>query len=171
MNGLMNTVHFREVALSFFVFIKAVGRVCFRPFDHSIVALLPQLLFPLGQGQIHVREKRAVQEGDHLWPFPERTLLVAAGHGIHRRAVPGGIAEGMVRKGTNSGVVGPDVGLRIDGYQIPIRNTLVDAPGHFPALGHGGAQWNGPQHLHKILMQRNGQSVRANDNKALPGLP
>ena len=63
------------------------------------------------------------------------------------------------------------MGLRIDGYQIPIRNTLVDAPGHFPALGHGGAQWNGPQHLHQILKQRNGQSVRANDNKALPGKP
>lgn len=137
---------------------------------HALVHLIPQFLSAFSGIQGRIRVKGAVDVGDDIRLVRLSPSVVCVGQDVHRAVQFHGIAERNRPKWPDSGIVRPDMSLRIDGDGIPPPNLVLHCLQEIPHSARVAGNGNGSQHLHQRPHARHGDIFRVHDQEISLGV-
>ena len=92
-------------------------------FAHGFICNIPQLSGSFDLTYISIGIERAVCIGYNTGPFKESALLIAVRQNEHGLLLLGEIPEGLMVKGSDLCIVGPDMGLRINNDGLALLHS------------------------------------------------
>ena len=98
----------------------------FCPLTHGLIHLVAQRLSSFSLRKMFVGIKGSVDIGHDIGLFGKSALLIGIGKAIYGNAAFDGIIKGILRKGADPRIIGPDMRLGIDDDRV----IFCDAPFH-----------------------------------------
>ena len=151
------------------VFDIFTGGMGLRSAAHGLVGDIPQFFGRIDLVQRGVGIERPIGVGDDLGLWEEPALLVAVGQHEHGLFHTGKIPERLIVKGTDLGIVGPDMGFGIDDDGIARLKTGLHALQKVSFFLEIAAKGDHTVGLHSKAQSRDGKHIGMTDDKALFG--